>query len=172
MPGSFTESSFTRKLLCALWYGRSLSIQTIYESQHFWLERSCREINQVVNDTGERWDSSPEYPIHLLNLSRPCAQISIRHTCDIVHTLGLLKEHSRSGSHPVTVTSFGKLPNNAPAFSKSDLWPHPYPWKNEASESTSETSLSHPDISLHINHFRKEKEFVSTDDSSPLQERL
>lgn len=32
--------------------------------------------------------------------------------------------------------------------------------------------LFHPDISLHINHLRDEKEFVSADNSSPLQERL
>lgn len=32
--------------------------------------------------------------------------------------------------------------------------------------------LFHPDISLHINHLRDEKEFVSADNLSPLQERL
>lgn len=148
---------------------RSLSSQTMYKSQYFWLERSCREISEVVNDTGERWDSSPGCQIHLLNLSCPCAQISVRGRCDI---WCIPLASFRSMAVIQSMTSFGKPPNNAPAFSKSDLWPPPLSLKKEASESMSETYLSHLDISLHINHFRNEKEFVSIDDSSPLQERL
>lgn len=70
------------------------------------------------------------------------------------------------------MTSFGEPRNNALSFSKSGMWPRPYPWETWASESRGETSLSHPDISFYTNHLGDEKEFSSTDDSSPLQERL
>lgn len=136
LPHSFHGSALAGKLSCTSHCGRSLSIREMCKSQHLDKKkvynlvgkRSCREINQVAKGPGERWDSrtecqtsSSEFNSFLCTNRRHAQMWCLRALC-------LLEEH---GHHLVTLTSLGNPSNHGPAFSKSDLWPHPYSWERQ-----------------------------------------
>lgn len=109
----------------------AVSIQKMYESQHLEnkkaynlaRKRSCKKVNQGVNDTGESWDfSQPRAPSYKQRVKIPPLCVSQHNArTDVMRRIASASLRNMA----VTVTSFVILQTMTFPFSKSDTWPHP-----------------------------------------------